>query len=238
MTWRQPGWKNLVALRGVLLVVSTALALSGCFLAPWSPDRPGPTAFLGPPVSVESCESCHAGNVSDVYAASTHAARGIRCGQCHRAGGHPDFTHPVADAACGGCHQAQYEQTLASKHFPARAQRSLDTDRAARVELRRAGFVVSTGGSGTFAGDVAAGELGGRLCAACHYDEHRLGRSAVRREDFCTGCHAGRDAHYATPEASGSNRCTTCHVRVGETVAGLIVNTHRFGMPGAGSSGP
>jgi hypothetical protein len=227
------------ALRGgFLLTISTALAMGGCFLAPWSPDRPDPTAFSGPPVHVESCESCHAANVGRVYAASTHAARGIRCGQCHRTGGHPDFTQPVADATCGGCHQPEYQQTLASKHFAARAQSSLDADRAARVALRRARFVVSAGGRSTFAGDASAGEPGGRLCAACHYDEHRLGRSAVSRPEFCTGCHAGRDAHYPIPAASASNRCTTCHVRVGETVAGLMVNTHRFGIPGAEASRP
>ena len=262
MTWLQPGGKDFVAPApgdwqrcsraaapgvrtrnaalplGLLLVIPLALAVGGCFLVPWSPDRPAPTAFSSLPVYVEGCETCHAADVSRTYWASPHGARGIRCGQCHLAGEHPDFTQPVADASCGGCHQAEYQQTVASRHFATRVRRSLDTDRAARVALRRARFVVSTGGSGRFAGDAIAGELGGRLCAACHYDEHRLGRDGAKRADVCTGCHAGRDEHYPIVPAGGTNRCSPCHVRVGETVAGLIVNTHRFAVPGTDGSEP
>ena len=219
---------------GGLLLVSIALVTEGCFLAPWSPERPDPRAVSGPPVYAERCETCHAAQVSGQHAPSTHTLHGIRCGQCHRVGGeHPDFTRPVTDASCGGCHQAEFQQTLISQHFATRAPRALDADRAARVVLRRERFIVSTATGPRFTGDAVSGEAGGRLCAACHYDEHRLGRDLVRREIFCTGCHAGREGHYLTGVSDASNRCVGCHVRVGETVSGRVVNSHRFAMPGS-----
>jgi hypothetical protein len=146
----------------------------------------------------------------------------------------------VADGRCGGCHQPEYQQTFLSKHFGARVQSGLDADRAARVALRRERFIVSGPGGRTFAGDASTGQLGGRLCAACHYDEHRLGEHAVTRPDFCTTCHVGREEHYAMPssttEASETNRCVECHVRVGKTASGQIVNSHRFAVPGTEES--
>jgi hypothetical protein len=213
---------------GPVLVVPIALVLGGCFLAPWSPDRPDPASVSGPPVYVERCEGCHDARVGARYAASAHTANGIRCGQCHRPQGHPDFAQPVQDTTCGGCHQPEYQQTLVSQHFATRLQRPLDADRAARVLLRRERFTMTTAGGRHFVGDSTAGELGGRLCAACHYDEHRLGVDAVQRQDFCTGCHAGRDQHYPMSTSGPTNRCVQCHVRVGETATGTIVNTHRF----------
>ena len=217
-----------------LRVVPLAAVLGGCFLAPWSPQRPDPASVSGPAVYVERCESCHAAHVSGPYAPSIHSARGIRCGQCHRAAAHPDFTHPVSDATCGGCHQSEYQQTLLSKHFASRVRGPLDDDRTARATLRRARFVVTTATGGRFAGDGRSNELGGRLCAACHYDEHRLGPAAAKRGDLCTGCHAGRADHYPIAPESGTNRCTECHVRVGETPTGQVLNTHRFAVPGRG----
>jgi hypothetical protein len=145
-------------------------------------------------------------------------------------GNHPDFTQPVRDGTCAGCHQPEYQQTLASKHFATRVLQSLDRDRPARVVLRREGFVAAAGGGRRFVGDAASGEAGGRLCAACHYDEHRLGLRAVQRVDFCAGCHANREQHF--PMDGSANRCVTCHVRVGESVTGQVVNTHRFALPG------
>jgi hypothetical protein len=71
------------------------------------------------------------------------------------------------------------------------------------------------------------------LCAACHYDDHRLGLGPVQQPNFCVGCHRDREQHFAGPTASGQNRCVMCHVRAGETVAGQVVNTHRFAVPGA-----
>ena len=84
-------------------------------------------------------------------------------------------------------------------------------------------------------GDSSSGGLGGRLCAACHYDEHRLGLGVVQRAGFCTGCHTGREEHF--PTSGSTNRCVQCHVRVGETVSGQVVNTHRFARPGAEGAG-
>ena len=195
--------------------------------------RPDPTTFSGPIPYVETCVGCHAGPITEHYAQSRHAAEGIRCGQCHTVGGHPDFSHPVRDATCGGCHQAAYQQTLASRHFAGRLQRPLDHDRAERASLRQDGFTSATDTARGFVGDASSGELGGRLCAACHYDDHRLGLGAVQRANFCIGCHGNRDQHFPTDSAGDAkNRCVTCHVRVGETVAGQIVNTHRFAVPG------
>jgi hypothetical protein len=207
-------------------------ALGGCFLL-GSPGRPDPTAVSGPVPYVENCLACHAAPVGAQYVQSLHASMGIRCGQCHTPGGHPDFTQPIRDGKCGGCHLPEYQQTVTSRHFARRQQRPLDHDRLARVELRRDAFTATTADGPVFVGDSSSGELGGRLCAACHYDEHRLGRGAVQRANFCTGCHTDRDAHFPIPIPG--NRCVQCHVRAGQTVEGQDVSTHRFTRPGGSS---
>ena len=219
-----------VWLARVLLVASTGLALGGCFLL--SPRRPDPGAPVsGPDPYVEGCLACHGARVAEQYARSLHTAMGIRCGQCHTPGGHPSFAQPVRDGKCGGCHQPAYQQTLKSKHFATRLQRVLDDDRAARTTLRREGFLGAAADRPHFVGDSSSGELGGRLCAACHYDEHRLGLAAVQGPDFCVGCHTDRETHFpvSTP---ATNRCTECHVRADMTESGQVVNTHRFARPG------
>jgi hypothetical protein len=216
----------------VLLVAPIALASAGCFLAPGSPPRPDSTvAVSGPAPYVEGCQTCHAAPVGAHYAQSLHTAKGIRCGQCHTPGDHPNFTQPIRDGKCGGCHQPQYQETLTSKHFATRDLRALDADRAARKELRLEGFTAASPEGRRFVGDSSSGELGGRLCAACHYDEHRLGLGPVQRVDFCTGCHAGREEHFPSPTPGLTNRCVECHVRVGKTASGQVVNTHRFARP-------
>ena len=214
-----------------VLILMLTLGLGGCFVVSWlrGDDRP---AVSGPAPYVEDCSVCHAAPVAARYAESLHAAKGIQCGQCHTPGGHPDFREPVRDGKCGGCHLAQLEQTVASTHFATRAERPLDGDRAARADLRRDGFTAATPAGQRFVGDASAAAVGGRLCVACHYDEHRLGLGAVRRVEFCEGCHGGREAHYPLPEP-GVNRCTVCHVRVGTTGRGQVIDTHRFAVPGA-----
>lgn len=224
-----------VAYRTWLALLVLPAAVGGCFLASWRSDRSAQDDVSGPVVYVERCQTCHADRVGRQYAASVHAAKGIRCGQCHTAGHHPDFAEPVQDAKCGGCHQPEFQQTLASRHFATRRLHALNGDRPARVALRRAGFRAPTGGGSQFVGDADAGELGGRLCAACHYDEHRLGLGTVQRADFCVECHGRRDEHYAT---GAPNRCVSCHVREGTTVMGRAISTHRFAIPGTGSAGP
>ena len=219
------------------LVITITVVLGGCFLVPGSPKRPDSSEVSGPMPYVEDCQTCHGARVGKRYGESLHARVGIRCGQCHTPGGHPDFTSPVQDGKCGGCHQAQYQQTLESRHYVSRELRALNDDRPARVVLRRQGFTAATPGGRRFVGDSASGALGGRLCVACHYDEHRLGLASVRTAGFCTGCHTGRADHYPGEMPDGSNRCIACHVRAGETVTGQQVNRHRFAVPGAGSDG-
>jgi len=220
-----------------LLLVTLAIAIAGCFLMTRSLRRPDPSAVSGPVPYVENCAACHAGPTIAHYAESRHAAAGIRCGQCHTPGAHPDFSRPVADGKCGGCHQPQYQQTLASKHYAGRLQRSLDSDPAARAALRRDGFTAATATARVFVGDSGSGEMGGRLCAACHYDEHRLDLGLVQRASFCVGCHLKREQHFPDGSPDAQNRCVTCHVRVSETVAGQVVNTHRFAVPGTEGAG-
>ena len=222
----------------MLLVLPVALLSAGCFLGGASP-RPDPKAPVSGPVPyVENCQLCHASPVVEHYAQSVHSAKGVRCGQCHVPGGHPNFGQPIEDGKCAGCHQTQYQETLKSKHFLTREQRALNDDPAARKTLRQDGFTVpASSGGRRFVGDRAAGELGGRLCVACHYDEHRLGRARVRQASFCTGCHGGREDHFADPTSSSGNRCLGCHVLAGKTVSGQIVNTHRFAKPGEEGSG-
>ena len=206
--------------------------MAGCFLLSRSPDRPDSKAVSGPVPYVETCAECHSSPTVAHYAESRHAAEGIRCGQCHTADGHPDFSRPVADGKCGGCHQPEYQQTLASKHFAGRLQRALDSDRAARASLRADGFTAPTATARAFVGDSTSGQMGARLCAACHYDEHRLGLRPVQRANFCAGCHGTREQHFPDGSPDTPNRCLTCHVRVDTTAAGQVVNTHRFAMPG------
>ena len=216
---------------------AVAVALGGCFLAP-SPKRPDPAAPVSGPVPyVEDCQACHRAPIDTNYAQSLHAAMGIRCGQCHTPGGHPDFRMPVADGKCGGCHQPQYQQTLESRHFASREPQALDDDRAARVALRREGFIAATSGGRRFVGDPSSGGLGGRLCVACHYDEHRIGLRSVQTAQSCTGCHTGREDHYPSGTLDATNRCIECHVRAGETLTGQRVNRHRFAVPGTEDAG-
>jgi len=227
-----------------LLLASLALAVAGCFLMSRAPQRPAPTAS-GPIPYVETCATCHAVPTMAHYAESLHAAEGIRCGQCHTpdlnfsepVAGHPKFSQPVADGKCGGCHQPEYQQTLASKHFASRLQRSLNSNDAARASLRRDGFTAPDENARHFVGDSSSGELGGRLCVACHYDEHRLGLGAVQRANFCVGCHGDRQQHFSDGSPDLQNRCVTCHVRAGATVFGQVVNTHRFARPGTEDAG-
>jgi hypothetical protein len=219
-----------------LAIASVALAIAGCFLMSRAPQRPRP-AVSGPVPYVENCVTCHARPTVEHYAESRHAAEGIRCGQCHPPGGHPDFSQPVDDGKCGGCHQPEYQGTLVSGHFASRLQRALDRDRAARASLRRDGFTAPAGNARRFVGDSSSGELGGRLCAACHYDDHRLGLAAVQRANFCVGCHENREQHFSDESPGAQNRCVTCHVRAGTTVAGQVVNTHRFAVPGTEGAG-
>ena len=125
--------------------------LPGAGVAP----RPDPAAPVsGPAPYVEGCQACHAAPVGAHYAQSLHTAKGIRCGQCHTPGGHPNFTQPVRDGKCGGCHQPQYQQTLASKHFATR-----DAARAGRRPGRAGGAPPG----GLHRGHGRAAALRGRL---------------------------------------------------------------------------
>lgn len=220
-------------LKGIMLICAILLGLGGCFLTgKWQPGRPHPEKSVsGPSVYVPDCQSCHEAPTVEAYAQSRHSAMGIRCGQCHTPGGHPNFTEPVQDSTCGGCHQPAFEQTLESAHFADRQRRPLDNDQAARVALRHEGFIATTSAGKRFVGDSASGTSGGRLCFACHYDEHRLGLKGVQRPQFCDTCHVGYEQHFNRQAAGDVNRCTRCHVRAGTTESGQVVNAHQFAKP-------
>jgi hypothetical protein len=65
---------------GAVALVSLTLAVGGCFLVSWAPDRPDAGSVSGPAVYVEGCEPCHTARVSRVYAQSRQAVMRIRCG--------------------------------------------------------------------------------------------------------------------------------------------------------------
>jgi len=216
-----------------LLLAPIAFAVGGCFLVSWLPGgRDATTPVAGPAPYAEQCQSCHPAPAG--YAQSLHSAKGIRCGQCHRPAGHPDYTQPVRDATCGGCHQPQFEQVLATKHFATRDLRALDGDRAARGLLRREHFTAPSADGRRFVGDWSSGALGGRLCAACHYDEHRLGLGAVRQPEFCVRCHAAPQLRTQAPPSDLTNPCMQCHVRISTTESGQVLNTHLITKSGVG----
>ena len=201
-----------------LLAAPIALASAGCFLVPSAP-RPDPNAPIAGPVPyVENCQLCHATPVAAHYAMSLHTTKGIRCGQCHTPDGHPNFTQPVRTASAAAVTSRSTRRAWSARHFATRAAiapgpRPGRAEGAARRGLHRA----RTGGGRRFVGDSSSGELGGRLCAACHYDEHRLDLAVVRRDGFCTSCHGARLGHFPLPVPEGTNRCLQCHVRVGTT---------------------
>ena len=232
----------LTWLRWALLAAPVALASAGCSLDPvGSPSRPRRAHRGARPVRRRLPDVPRLAGGRALRDERAHDQGHPLRAVPHAPGGHPNFTQPVRDAKCGGCHQPQYQQTLVEQALrDARARRALDGDRAARDGAptgglhrgrRRAADAASSG-------DSSSGELGGRLCAACHYDEHRLDLAAVRRDEFCVSCHAGtRRPFRRSRPPSGTNRCVQCHVRVGETVTGQVVNTHRFARPGAEGSG-
>jgi hypothetical protein len=200
-----------------------------CLLA-CTHDAPSSVPGRVPFDLVAACPDWHTEPVLSRYAASRHAAKGLRCEQCHKGAAlDPGCAAPVGDGVCGGCHSAQYEQTLASEHFESRKQLALNDDPALRERVRRDGSAYDEGEYRVFVGDLGGGR-GGRLCTACHYDGHGLGLSSVRQEGFCLGCHDDQDDHYEDEEeAEGfTNRCMACHVRVGRTRTGQIVNDHSF----------
>ena len=180
---------------------------------------------------------CHASPVAAHYAMSLHTTKGIRCGQCHTPGGHPNFTQPIRDGKCGGCHQPQYQESLVSTHFATRA-------------LMRPG---PRPGRAEGAAPARASPRPPRAAGAASWATRPRGSSAVacaRRvtttsivstspscggTDFCTSCHGGAPGALRLPgRPTGTNRCLQCHVRVGETVTGQVVNSHRFAQAGSG----
>ena len=220
-----------------LLAAPIALASAGCFLIPSAP-RPDPNAPIAGPVPyVDNCQLCHASPVAAHYAMSLHTTKGIRCGQCHTPGGHPNFTQPIRDGKCGGCHQPQYQESLASTHFATRAQRALDHDQAAPKALRQEGFTARAPGGGGASWGIVLG--GARRPPVRRVSLRRASPRPRRRAagGFCASCHGARPTISTSPFPSGTNRCLQCHVRVGETATGQVVNSHRFARPGAEGSG-
>jgi predicted CXXCH cytochrome family protein len=145
--------------------------------------------------------------VLDEWEASSHAAAGVNCGECHAPAGAKWSDHPEP-AACKGCHERELTGFLAGRHGM-RLDRGLSamTPSLARLPMKEA---------------ASHAELG---CSSCH-GEHRFEtkRAAV---EACLGCHD--DRHSLAYEASAHARlwreevagrapagsgvsCATCHL--------------------------
>ena len=222
-----------------LFAAPLVLVTAGCFLTPGS-SRPDPAApIAGPAPYIENCQACHASPVAAHYAMSLHTAKGIRCGQCHTPDGHPNFAQPIRDGKCGGCHQPQYQESIDSTHFATRTLIALDDDpRGAKDRAQR----------GLHRGPRRPAEpLRGRLGVGrarrppVRRVSLRRAPSRPRRRAAGRLLHQlltrARPAHFDFPTPEATNRCLECHVRVGETLTGQVVNSHRFAMPGAEGSG-
>jgi len=200
--------------------MSTAF-LSGCQLlatgSPWGAAASETSAAT----DQYDCADCHE-DIATLHRDGPHGAANIACGQCHRGNGHPEFSEPLDDRTCGGCHLPEYQQVDSSAH----ARRGTRAKR--QGEGGPSGFLVTIDGARYFA--VAADASGRNLCAACHFDEHRLSASATREPGFCAGCHAdlGNHPRGATTRAAD---CIDCHMQRGTTVSGQTVTSHTFAPP-------
>ncbi len=204
-------------LRKSLCILGASWLVVGCFALrgadPWGEASPGA------PIAEADCATCHS-DIEARHAAGPHGAKNIACGQCHRGGGHPDFEVAVNDATCGSCHLAEYQQNALSAHAETAVLVGAEiSPQALRAQGFRAGerFVRRSGEAED-----------GRLCAACHYDQHALSLGSVRGAGFCESCHSGLVDHFEL-EAEG-NRCIGCHVEQDTTLVGQTVTSHSFAV--------
>jgi len=211
------------------LVVVCGLA-AGCHAlfgrSPWGDEPTGDAREAGGP----SCDVCHA-EVAKRHLDGPHGGEGIACGQCHRGGGHPAFDEPLDDGTCGGCHLPEYQQVAPSAH--ARNAIVVPVEISERT-LRADGFRIELSERVFFTTRDQRSRRGGRLCAGCHYDGHRLSSSSARSAHLRESCHTDRGGHYSDVVAD-DNRCLVCHMREGVTVVGQAVTSHAF--PGLAEPG-
>jgi hypothetical protein len=199
------------------------LALAGC---PKQQERPAAggefTSQAQVTAQTEACLQCHTLRqplVVETWQRSGHAAAGVGCSECHRAGaGEPDamdhFGNTVAvlvtPADCGRCHAAQAEQFAGSLHARGgQVLASLDNYLGEVVE----GFGASVSGCRQCHGSPVIVNAGGVLspetwpnfgigrinpdgslgaCTACH-SRHEFTRAQVRSPEACGRCHLGPD---------------------------------------------
>lgn len=164
-----------------------------------------------------SCESCHQGEATVLYA-SVH--RTVGCTDCHRQ--LPDGSMAMGDNTCTTCHQGIYSSFQDSVHSTA-AQAKLSC--------------VSCHGSHSIQTPDRTAQT--TACESCHQKEYRTyihdnhapsgsGKPAAT----CTDCH---DPHTARSAPEGAlapsdlqytlTQCTTCHATVAGTVAASVHST-------------
>ncbi len=170
------------------------------------------------------CVECHsrktAAIVSD-WKSGRHAAEGVDCYKCHRAGSDRavDRDHlehdprpismVVSPLACGSCHRRELEEFAASKHANTLA---IITGIDPWLREGLAGPVEKTTGCRACHGSRVAMSAGrpdaatwpnvgiGRLnpdgsrgaCSACH-TRHRFSKAEARKPEACSQCHLGPD---------------------------------------------
>ena len=174
------------------------------------------------------CIHCH-GKANPImvseWKASTMAAAGVNCTDCH---GRAHSSKKDGDKAimpaikeCGRCHKDQATQFHKGKH--ARAQEALHLPAMGKKVKKQAPEVFDR--SCAVCHDEICG--GGGQCDACH-SGHRFSAREARKPEACLPCHMGNHPQYESYTNSrhgalyacrgldkGAPTCATCHMSKG-----------------------